>query len=868
MTSETGARPTMGRKDNNTTPYTCLLLATTAATFLTFAGSAQAQSDTAMIARNGPVQNVRMYNIQAQPLASALISFGKQSALQVTAGGELLRGVKTAGVHGQLTPTQALAQLLSGTGLAYVQSGNGTVILTKSAANITLGPVRVGGSVVHQNPTGPGVGYVAINTMAGTKIDTPLTEIPNSIYVITKQQMVDLQPQNVQEALRYTAGIYTEQRGNYSNGCASAGSCGGIVQRGFSTSQFIDGLMSESYSAGETAFLERIEAVNGPASVMYGQTTPGGMINMSLKKPTDTPLHQVSVGFGNWNRYEATFDYSDKITKSGNLRYRVAAMGTTQGTQVNNIDYKRVGILPSITWDIDKKTSLTLLGSYLYTPGMGTNYMQFPVEGTLYRSPYGQIPRSRFVGNKNFNTQETRDEMFEYQFQHRFNRFLNFSQVFRWEQSTRDNQTMILDGMYTDRIAALDPWEMRNKNTVAGLDSRLYGKFNIGKVENTWVVGSDFRQYDYKWNVIADKTPGYNGYPGEDGYYLVDIFNPHNDYSRCVDIHSSKCETWNGTYNYSYFQEGVYFQDQIKWKGLSVLLGGRQDWVNTHYHGTVYSNRTDDHSITLTRLSDAPRPQTAFTWRAGLIYNFAFGLSPYFSYSTSFIPQSGSDWQGRPQPPLKGQQKEVGIKYKVPGRDILITAAAYDIDETNYLVTDYLHPGYSANAGRVNAKGFEVAANANITHDLRLIASYSYNSMTYASTNLTAAAQLPDGGYGPAASEKGKYVQGVPRNMFSFFLNYSMPKNIIPGLAVNGGMRYVGFTYDDAVNTFKVPAYYLFDIGMHYDFGQKIPMLKGLQAQLAVSNLTNKYYVASCGGNYACYIGQGRRVYGNLSYSW
>ncbi|WP_250698330.1 TonB-dependent siderophore receptor [Acetobacter pasteurianus] len=410
----------MGRKDNNTTPYTCLLLATTAATFLTFAGSAQAQSDTAMIARNGPVQNVRMYNIQAQPLASALISFGKQSALQVTAGGELLRGVKTAGVHGQLTPTQALAQLLSGTGLAYVQSGNGTVILTKSAANITLGPVRVGGSVVHQNPTGPGVGYVAINTMAGTKTDTPLTEIPNSIYVITKQQMVDLQAQNVQEALRYTAGIYTEQRGNYSNGCASAGSCGGIVQRGFSTSQFIDGLMSESYSAGETAFLERIEAVNGPASVMYGQTTPGGMINMSLKKPTDTPLHQVSVGFGNWNRYEATFDYSDKITKSGNLRYRVAAMGTTQGTQVNNIDYKRVGILPSITWDIDKKTSLTLLGSYLYTPGMGTNYMQFPVEGTLYRSPYGQIPRSRFVGNKNFNTQETRDEMFEYQFQHRF----------------------------------------------------------------------------------------------------------------------------------------------------------------------------------------------------------------------------------------------------------------------------------------------------------------------------------------------------------------------------------------------------------------------------------------------------------------
>ncbi|MDT8873432.1 TonB-dependent receptor plug domain-containing protein [Komagataeibacter rhaeticus] len=115
------------------------------------------------------------------------------------------------------------------------------------------------------------------------KTDTPITEIPNSIYVVTKQLMQDQQPQNVVEALRYTPGVYSESLGNYSNGSGLDGTNSGIKQRGFSTTSFVDGLALNSGSSGETAFIDRIEAVNGPASVMYGQTNPGGMIGISLK---------------------------------------------------------------------------------------------------------------------------------------------------------------------------------------------------------------------------------------------------------------------------------------------------------------------------------------------------------------------------------------------------------------------------------------------------------------------------------------------------------------------------------------------------------------------------------------------------------
>ncbi|MBS0989456.1 TonB-dependent siderophore receptor [Acetobacter okinawensis] len=802
------------------------------------------------------------FQISPQPLANALTTFGIQSGWQISVPDTLTAKMNSPGVAGNFAPDIALSRLLAGTGLTYQVSGAHSVIIKKVSANITLGPVRVGGTVAHENPTGPGVGYVATSTMAGTKTDTPIMEIPNSIYVVTKQLMQDQQPQNVAQALRYSPGIMAESEGTYGNGSAH-GADTGIIQRGFSTSQFVDGLMTNSVSAGETAFLERIEVVNGPASVMYGQTTPGGMLAMSLKKPTDTPLHQVSVGFGNWGRYEATFDVSDKITKSGNVRYRIAGIGVTQGTQTNYVDYHRVGVLPSLTWDIDPKTSLTLLGMYMYTPGEGVA-SQYPRVGTLSSGPYGHvISRNTFLGEPNWNTMGDKDAMFEYQFQHKFNKYINFSQTFRWENSDRNQETTYWDGNVSSSQVALQP-NLYNTNTnTVGLDTRIFGNFNTGKVKHTWVVGSDFRQYNYNSNWEIDGNEPTLG-----------VYNPEYIYSPCFSWNKSGCQLNGYVYNASYFQEGVYFQDQIKWKGLSILLGGRQDWVNMKYTGDRgYTNQNSDNVKTLSyddTKSDPKQPQSAFTWRAGIVYQFKFGLAPYFSYSTSFIPQIGStDYQGHPFSPLTGKQMEAGLKYKVPQKDILLTAAAFHIDEDNYLISDLVHTGFSTNAGRVRSQGFEVSANANITHDLRLVASYSYTDIRYAKSNLTAKRYNPATSlsYGDAISQSGMSVPYVPRNMFSFFSDYTMPKNIIKGFGINFGARYTGYTYADSVESFKTNPYILFDAGLHYDFGQNFSILKGLKAQLSMSNLANTYYVTRCTHG-VCNLGQGRRVYGNLTYNW
>ncbi|KPH86573.1 hypothetical protein GLUCOINTEAF2_0202670 [Komagataeibacter intermedius AF2] len=813
---------------------------------------------------------VMSFHIPQKPLRDALVELGTQARVRLIFAADSIPNTTVGPLNGTFSVSDAIGRLLGGTGLTFSSQDGAFYIQKATTASITLGPVRVGGTVAHESATGPGVGYVATNTLTGSKTDTPIIEIPNSIHVITKQQMIDQQPQNVMEALRYTPGVHVEGLGGFANGVGSGYNNGSIVQRGFATAQFVDGIRSYSNSAGETAFLERIEVMNGPASVLYGQTTPGGLIGMSLKKPTDTPLRNVTLGFGNWGRYEATFDVSDRVTKSGNVRYRIAGIGVTQGTQTNYIDYHRVGVLPSITWDIDRRTSLTLLGSYMYTPGDGINMTQLPPSVLLNVNGYGRIPRSRFLGDRNWNESGQTDAMFEYQFKHTFNRWIDFNQTMRFESSEFRNKVLMRgEGMVTDQLYSRAPVETNWPSTTIGLDTRVGGKLPVGHVQNTWVVGTDFRQYNSRDSSLTDDTPGNNGYPGLDGYTLVNVYNPQSNYVPCMDIHSSKCLVSGYQSHQSYFQEGIYFQDQLKYRGLSVILGGRQDWVDYHGYTAQTSNENATHTYTYTRTSALPRPQAAFTWRAGLVYQFKFGLAPYFSYSTSFVPQSSRNWQGNLFPPLTGKQLEAGVKYQSPDHKIFLQAAAFRIEEDHYLITDPDHPNFSADAGRVRSQGFELSANANFTRDLRFMASYTYDAATYLSTNLTSVQKYPNGTTGDTVSQKGKYIgEGIPRNMASAFLDYTLPSRYLKGFGINGGVRYNGFTYSDDVNSFKVPAYILFDIGAHYDFGQATPILKGLRGQLSISNLTNKYYITSCGGTYSCYIGQGRRVYGNLSYSW
>ncbi|MBB3881933.1 TonB-dependent siderophore receptor [Acetobacter oeni] len=498
----------------------------------------------------------------------------------------------------------------------------------------------------------------------------------------------------------------------------------------------------------------------------------------------------------------------------------------------------------------------------MYTPGNGVG-LEYPLIGTMVPYNGRRIARSTFLGLKNANTESVTDAMFEYQFSHKFSKYLNFSQVFRWEQSRNNENNFYYDGVASPGHVYIEPWWTQSLYSTTGLDTRVSGDFHTGPLKHTWVVDSDFREFDWNFHSTSDNS-------GNEP--ILDVFNPHSNYTPCYSISAaSGCTASTSMSRFNYFQEGIYFQDQIKWKGLPILLGGRQDRVNYHGKYTNYSVTNAEGTTTGKggASRDAPRPRNAFTWRAGLIYNFDFDLAPYFSYATSFIPQSATNWQGKPFAPLTGQQIEAGLKYKVPHRNIIITASSFHIEESHYLITDSVHSGYEDDAGRVRSQGFEVSANANVTRNLRVTASCSFTDLRYAKTDKTSKRYdiYTDSTYGNAISQSGMSVPYVPKNMFSVFADYTIPLRPLRGFGINGGMRYTGTTYGDSVESFKNPAYLLFDIGAHYDFSETLPSLKGLKARLSVSSLTNKYYTVAC-GTWACNLGQVRKVYGNLAYNW
>lgn len=357
----------------------------------------------------------------------------------------------------------------------------------------------------------------------------------------------------------------------------------------------------------------------------------------------------------------------------------------------------------------------------MYTPsdGQATGY---PGVGTLVPGAHGYLSRSLYLGDPSVNTSGQRDAAFEYQFQHSFSKLIEFQQTFRYENSSSHNDNLYLFGaLDSNGDIARRAWDQHSKNSKIGLDNRVIGHLNTGPVQQTLVAGMDFRRISIVQDLTYDNSVAGAINVWDPVYYVTypnyDLYGPDN-----IQITNTR---------QTQYQSGVYFQDQIKYGRLSILLGGRQDWYNytsetigaknvlNGVHGVI----TEPHVTSRHNPSDSK-----FTWRAGLTYNFAFGLTPYFSYSTSFLPQTGSfQYNGQAAKPLNGDQFEVGLKYLIPNSNIFLTAAAYHIKENHYQITDTEHPGYEADAGTVVSKGVELSAHANVTKDLRLTASYSFN---------------------------------------------------------------------------------------------------------------------------------------------
>lgn len=713
-----------------------------------------------VLAQSAPVQ----ISIGAQPLASALMQLGEQAALVIFFRPETVQGRSAPALSGRLTPDAALQALLAGTGITFQRDGRNVTLNPDAKGAAQLEPVTVLGAGI-----GASDSYVALTSTVG-KLGTPLIETPRSISVVTQEQLKTQAPRSLESALAYTVGVQSEVSGS------SDVRMTGAMIRGFAdgSAYYKDGL--KQLSAGTYGSwndspedLQSIEVLKGPASVLYGQGRPGGVINVVTKRPTADHVNSVGLSYGTYNRRQATADIGGAFDAEDRVLYRINMLGRKSDGRTDGSKDDRISVTPSILWNISNSTRLTLIGAY--SEERGTPKSWWP---NLFTYPEIEgLPLHRTAGDPDFDRFNRDTKSIGYAFEHDAENGWQFRQNLRYSEIDIDYRHIYAMDLLADkRTITRGSLAQRTHGQTLAVDSRAQRDFQWGALKHTFAFGVDYLRYKehdgsgFGWDV-----------PNSDIYapvYGLNVAAPELETSR-TDLK----------------QTGLYMLNQLKldrWVGNVSL---RRDFVTTLRSST-----------TQPKVKDA-----ATTGSVGLLYHFDNGVAPYVSYSTAFDPITGRQFDGSAFKPREGKQYEVGVKYQPPGTEAMFTAALFDIRQKNVTTQDPDHPGYSVQNGEVRSTGIELEANFPLTRELRVMAGYTYIDPRITQSNRD--------------YELGAQSSQTARQTASLWLDYR-PRQV-QGLQLGAGVRHRGraalntttegtpyndaYTLVDAVVAYETPKY-------------------------------------------------------------
>ena len=689
---------------------------------------------------------------------------------------------------------------------------------------------------------GPAATIAARQSATGTKTDTPIQKVPQSISVVTAEEMALHQPKSVKEALSYTPGVAVGTRG-------ASNTYDYLIIRGFaadgqSQNNYLNGLKMQGNFYNDAVIdpymLERAEIMRGPVSVLYGKSSPGGLLNMVSKRPTTEPLKEIQFKAGTDSLFQTGFDFSDALDDDGVYSYRLTGIARSANAQQKGAEEQRYAIAPAFTWRPDDKTNFTFLSYFQNEPETGY-YGWLPKEGTVEPLPNGKrLPTDFNEGAKN-NTYSRNEKMVGYSFDHEFNDTFTVRQNLRFAQNKVSQKSVYGYGMCSDPLYTKDDDALKASPCLSipqsewnhtltrqyvidneklenfSVDTQLQSKFATGSVEHTLLTGVDFM----RMRNDIDSWFGYAGSVAPSDIYNLDRsdfdFGAHPDPSGPYRVLLKQKQT------------GLYVQDQAQWDKVLVTLGGRYDWAEQSSFNRDYGNKSD-------------RDDKQFTWRGGVNYLFDNGVTPYFSYSESFEPASLTDANGDLFAPSKGKQYEVGVKYVPEDRPIVLTGALYQLTKTNNLMADPNGSFWSVEGGEIRSRGVEIEAKAALSASVHVVGSYTYTDAEY-TTDTT---------------YKGNTPAQVPKHMASLWADYTFFDGPLSGLTLGTGGRYTGSSYGDPANSFKVGSYTVVDALVRYDLARV--GMAGSNVALHVNNLFDREYVASCFNTYGCFWGAERQV--------
>ncbi len=612
-------------------------------------------------------------------------------------------------------------------------------------------------------------GYSVPNASTATRTDTPLRDIPQSIQVIPQQVLEDQQVVELNEALRNVSGV------TFSG--TSYGFTYNFNIRGFENAPTLrDGFRQfENTGVPETTNLERVEVLKGPASILYGEIQPGGVINLVTKKPLSQPFYEAEVQIGNYGFFRPRIDISGPLDSEEKVLYRLNAAYQSADSFLNyDTEIQRYFVAPTLTWKISDRTDLTVALEYT-DDERPTEFGLFAVGDRIVDIPYDRI-----IGQPD-DKAESNQFRVGYDLEHRFNDNWTLRNAFRYIYSD-----FLLEGYYAgsfDETTGILGREYATSTQTArdySLQTNIVGKFATGSIGHTLLFGVDLSRNDRDNDDRFDFS-----------FSPLDIFDP--DYEVTVRPDRDDVPSF-GAQETRTDRLGIYLQDQIALAdNLKLLAGLRYD--------TVDQEQTTEASD-FGSAAETERNNDALTPRVGIVYQPIQELSLFTSYSRSFTPNTDTTVSGEFLEPERGEGWEIGAKAELLGGRLFVTLSYFDITKQNVATSDPNFFGFSIASGKQKSQGFEFDMSGEILPGWNIIAAYAYTDAEVREDNDTTLV--------------GNRLFNVPKHSASLWTTYEIQTGSLQGLGFGVGFNYVGEREGDLDNSFRVDSYFLTNAAIFY----------------------------------------------------
>lgn len=668
-------------------------------------GSAAAFLQGAAHAQPAAGAPARSYAIPPGPLGPALNRLGRESGALITFAPELVAGAQTRGASGSLTVAQALDALLAGTGLEAAAGPGGAYALRRvpearppsGAGTVSLAEVRVTAQA-ERSATSEGTGTYAAQAASIFKGAHSLREIPQSVSVLTREQMDD-------QGITRLDMAYTQMPGVRLDGYANEGR---IYARGFEVGTQVDGIPAAASGLFrlDPALYDRVEMVRGPSGLFAGSGEPGGSINLVRKRPKDRFAFSGSLSYGSWNNTRAELDAGGPLNAGGTLRGRAVAV-LQDKDQFYEAAHEKRQVLYGIL-ELDPSPDGTAGLSLTHMENRGNAFWGLP------RYSDGTLPgRKTFVGVTDVDSVQNITEVL-LDYEHRFGN--------GWRAKAalgQRKEKMTWAGVYgygfADPATGLADGEASHS---APTQDYRYMDFNLSG--------------PFQWlGRRHDASVGYNhsvGQTNNDRRYSA-VFTG-GDILRQHDWGGSRA-VWN-PYGYATDtrQSGFYSNVRLRvLEPLALVLGGRYSYFD-------YRSR----SRYTTPWVDGQKASGEFTPYAGAVWDVNQQLSLYGSYAEIFVPQSARDHTGAMLKPRVGSQVEIGVKGAFLNDRLNASLAVFQLRDENRAMDD-MDPAHtcpdtwtgrcSTAAGKIQSRGFEAEVSGTPLPGLNLSASYTNNRSIY-----------------------------------------------------------------------------------------------------------------------------------------